>query len=244
MTEIPQPLAIRLTVAFAQAVYLGTHAVEGLLAERSDADGWRSVVERGAVAVVVDPPAAILSGMSPLAVVDAVMAKRNTGTARRAGSIVIGLGPGFNAGADVDAVVETQRGHQMGLIIREGPARADSGVPGEIGGRGSERVLRAPVSGTVISLKEIGALVKEGEPVARIGDVTVAAPFDGCLRGMIHDGLLVQAGNKIGDVDPRGQTQFASTVSDKARAIGRAVLEAVLLIGAEKGLLGLRTKRS
>jgi xanthine dehydrogenase accessory factor len=239
MTEIPQPLAIRLTVAFAQAVYQGSHTVEGLRAERTDAQGWRSVVERGSVAVLVDPQAAILSALSPLAIVDAIMAKRNTGTIRREGSVVIGLGPGFSAGLDVDAVIETQRGHEMGRIIREGTAREDSGVPGEIGGRGSDRVLRAPMGGMVVNLKEIGALVKKGDPVARVGGLTVTAPFDGCLRGLIHDGLSVQAGVKIGDVDPRGESQYASTVSDKARALGRAVLEAVLVVGREKGLLAL-----
>jgi xanthine dehydrogenase accessory factor len=239
MTEIPQPLAIRLSVAFAQAVYQGSHVVEGVRALRTDPQGWRAVVERGEVAVLVDPQAAILDAAQPLVVVDAIMAKRNTGTARSAGSIVIGLGPGFAAGADVDAVVETQRGHELGRIIREGSARKDSGMPGEIGGRGSDRVLRAPVDGTVVNLKQIGSLVKEGEPVARVGDQLVTAPFDGCLRGLIHDGIAVTRGIKIGDVDPRGQTQYAASVSDKARALGRAVLEAVLLIGRERGLVAL-----
>ena len=239
MTEIPQPLAIRLSVAFAQAVYQGSHVVEGVRAERTDPQGWRTAAERGSVAVLVDPQASILGVAQPLVVVDAIMAKRNTGTSRRAGTIVLGLGPGFSAGVDVDAVIETQRGHELGRIIREGSARTDSGVPGEIGGRGSERVLRAPADGMVVALKQIGALVREGEPVARVGELTVNAPFDGCLRGLIHDGLVVSRGIKIGDVDPRGQSQYAGTVSDKARALGRAALEAVLEIGRERGLVGL-----
>jgi len=181
--------------------------------------------------------------MSPLVVVDAIMAKRNTGTTRRQHCAVIGLGPGLRAGDDVDAVIETERGHELGRIIREGTASQDSGVPGEIGGRGMERVLRAPADGTVVTMKVIGDLVKKGEPVTRVGEVMVAAPFDGCLRGLIHDGLFVRRGMKIGDVDPRGEVRYAATVSDKARALGRAVLEAALVIGREKGLLSLRASR-
>ena len=152
---------------------------------------------------------------------------------------MIGLGPGFSAGADVDAVIETERGHELGRVIREGSAREDSGVPGEIGGRGAERVLRAPADGVVRTLKQIGVLVRKGDPVARVGETAVVAPFDGCLRGLIHDGLAVRRGMKIGDVDPRGETRYAATVSDKARAIGRAALEAALTICRERGLLRL-----
>ncbi|MGO9412695.1 MAG: selenium-dependent molybdenum cofactor biosynthesis protein YqeB [Spirochaetia bacterium] len=248
MTEIAQPTAIRLTVSFAQAVYEGGHTVEGVRAVRTDAEGWRAVVEAGAVAVLVDPRAAILSRVSTHLVVDAIMAKRNTGTGRAERSVVIGLGPGFtagaDAGADVDAVIETARGHELGRVIRAGVAREDSGVPGEIGGRGAERVLRAPADGNVIHVKEIGAIVRKGEPVARVGDLTVTAPFDGCLRGLIHHGLAVRRGMKIGDVDPRGEAQYASTVSDKARALGRAVLEAALLLGRERGLFQLEPRAS
>ena len=243
MTEIARPTAIRLTVAFAQAVYEGSHSVEGVHARRSDAAGWRIVVEADNVAVLVDPEAAILHEVTPLVVVDAIMAKRNLGTVRKRGSVVIGLGPGFIAGDDVDAVIETERGHELGHIIREGSARENSGIPGEIGGRGAERVLRAPADGTIFNLKEIGALVAAGETVARVGDRMVRAPFDGCLRGLIHHGIVVRRGMKIGDVDPRGERQYASTVSDKARALGRAVLEAVIVIGRERYLLGLSARQ-
>jgi xanthine dehydrogenase accessory factor len=239
MTEIALPSAIRLTVSFAQAVYDGSHSVEGVRAVRTDTEGWRAVVEDGAVAVLIDPQATILSQMPAHVVVDAIMAKRNTGTGRREGSVVISLGPGFTAGVDVDVVIETERGHELGRIVRTGTAREDSGVPGEIGGKGAERVLRAPTDGIVIHVKEIGAMVRKDEPVARVGDLTVTAPFDGCLRGLIHQGLAVRRGMKIGDVDPRGETQYASTVSDKALALGRAVLEAALTVGREKGLFQL-----
>jgi len=239
MTEIARPTAIRLTVSFAKAVYDGSHTVEGVNARYVSENAWMEVVSAGHVAVLVDPHAKTLGNVSPCLLVDAIMAKRNTGTVRKEDSIVVGLGPGFTGQMDVDAVIETQRGHELGRIIYEGPAREDSGVPGEIGGRGAERVLRAPANGSVVNLKEIGSIVKKGEPVARIGEVAVTAPFDGCLRGLIHNGLIVPKGLKIADVDPRGETQYAFTVSDKARAVGRAVLEAALELGRERGLITL-----
>ena len=241
MTELAQPVAIRLTVSFAQAIYEDSHEVDGVRARRSDKAGWPKVVRQGWVAVLVDPHASVLDHISPTVVVDAIMAKRNSGTRRRDGSIVIALGPGFTAGADADAVIETERGHELGRIIREGGAREDTGVPGEIGGRSSERVLRSPADGRVSSTKRIGNMVASGDVVMRVGEIPVLAPFDGCIRGLIHDGLTVSRGMKIGDVDPRGEARHAVTVSDKARAIGRAVLEAALMVGRELGLLRLET---
>ncbi len=243
MTELAQPIAIRLSVSFARAVYEGSCTVEGVRAEPVRVEEWPGVVAAGSVAVIVDPEARVLVRMSPVAIVDAIMAKRNLATRRREGSIVIGLGPGFHAGPDVDAVIETERGHELGRIIREGGAREDTGEPGEIGGRSADRVLRAPADGQVRTVKGIGDLVKAGEIIARVGDASVNAPFDGCLRGLIHDGLAVRRGMKIADVDPRAQARYASTVSDKARAVGRAVLEAILAIGRERGLLGLTPGR-
>ncbi len=239
MTELPQPIAIRLSVSFAQAVYEGSWTVEGVRADRAKAEDWPAVIAAGRVAVLIDPDALVLDRVTPAVVVDAIMAKRNTGSRRRQGSVVVALGPGFQAGEDIDAVIETERGHELGLIIRRGMAREDTGVPGEVGGRSGERVLRAPVSGRVVAKKRIGDSVRAGEVIARIGQASVSAPFDGCLRGLIHDGLVVKRGMKIGDVDPRGQARYASTVSDKARAVGRAALEAVLEIGRERGLLRL-----
>jgi xanthine dehydrogenase accessory factor len=178
-----------------------------------------------------------------LVIVDAIMAKSNLGTARVEGSVVIALGPGFVAGTEVDAVVETARGHELGRVIREGSARADTGAPGEIAGRSSERVLRAPHDGRVTLARNIGDLVAVGETVLRVGDTPVPAPFDGCLRGAISDQVLVTRGMKIGDVDPRGRPEFVHAVSDKARAVGRAALEAALAICRERGLLTLRSAR-
>lgn len=241
MTELEQPIAIRLSVSFAQAIYDGSHEVEGLRAQRSNGTGWPAVVKQGQVAVLVDPLASVLQRVTPTVVVDAIMAKRNSGTRRAEGSIVIALGPGFTAGAQVDAVVETERGHELGRIIREGQARADTGVPGEIGGRSSDRVLRSPADGRISRAKRIGDMVAAGEIMMLVGQVPVLAPFDGCIRGLIHDGLMVASGMKIADVDPRGQALYTATVSDKARAVGRAVLEAALTIGRERGLLRLAT---
>ncbi len=237
MTELPQPIAIRLTVSFAEAVYAGSHLVEGVRAERASADGWEAVLDTGSVAVIVDPEGAVAARADPVVVVDAVMAKTNTGTARRESAVVIALGPGFTAGRDVDAVIETIRGHELGRIILSGCARADTGTPGEIGGRTSERVLRAPRDGRVTHGARIGDMVAEGDVVMRVEGQPVTAPFAGCLRGRIHDEVPVRRGMKIGDVDPRGDPRFVHTVSDKSRAVGRAVLEAALYVGRERGLL-------
>ncbi len=246
MTELQRPTAIRLTVSFAAAVYHGSHVVEGIRGERCSPDAWPAAVDDGAVAVLVDPPAAVLSEAGPVVVLDAIMAKRNLGTARAAGAVVIALGPGFVAGAEadaVDAVVETARGHELGRIIRQGSARPDTGTPGEIAGRAADRVLRAPADGRVAWCRRIGDLVEEGDLLLRLGAAEARAPFRGCLRGAISEEVTVTRGMKIGDVDPRAETAYVHVVSDKARAVGRAALEAALLIGRERGLLEVNAAR-
>jgi xanthine dehydrogenase accessory factor len=240
MTEIAQPTVIRRTVAFAEAVYEGSQTVEGVRAERASPDGLEEVLTRGMVAVVVDPAAEVRAELSPDVVVDAILEKRNLGTTVSFAPIVIALGPGFVAGVDVHAVIETMRGHELGRIIIQGSALANTGVPGSIGGKTGERVLRAAVGGPVALRKSIGDLVRAGETVMSVGGTTVVAPFDGCLRGLIHEGIHVAAGLKIGDIDPRGETRYCFMVSDKARALGRAVLEAVLVRGRESGRLAIR----
>jgi xanthine dehydrogenase accessory factor len=241
MTELPQPTAIRLTVSFAQAVYAGSCAVEGVLGRLATMESWRSVVEAGNIAVLVDPVAAVLAQAPAVVVVDAVMAKANTGTTRMGKAVVIALGPGFTAGGeldrgDADAVIETARGHDLGRIIRAGSASPNTGTPGEIGGSTSDRVLRAPRDGRVTREKQIGEMVAAGDIVMRVDGQPVVAPIGGCLRGCIAEAVPVRAGMKIGDVDPRGDARFAHVVSDKARAVGRAALEAALVIGRERGL--------
>jgi xanthine dehydrogenase accessory factor len=237
MTELPAPTTIRRTVAFAEAVFQGSQTVEGVTAERVTAERAAEVLGRGRIAVVEDPQAEIRAFFGPDVAVDAILKKRNLGTSRDFAPIVIGLGPGFVAGADVDAVIETLRGHDLGRIRFAGSAAPDTGMPGDIDGRTGERILRAPADGVVTLSKRIGDLVRPGDTVMRVGDVPVAAPIGGCLRGLIHEGILAAEGMKIGDVDPRGEGRYCATVSDKARALGGAVLEAVLILGRERGLL-------
>ena len=236
MTELAQPTAIRLTVSFAEAVHTGSHSVEGVRALLATPETWPSILGAGTVAVLVDPRAEVIASADAAVVVDAIMAKANTGTSKRNGAVVIALGPGFTAGEDVDAVIETMRGHELGRIIHGGCARPDTGTPGDISGRTSERVLRAPRDGRVTSLKRIGDMVAAGDVVMHVDDEPVMAAIAGCLRGCISDRVQVRKGMKIGDVDPRGDAQYVHAVSDKARAVGRAALEAALEIGRERGL--------
>ena len=243
MTEIPEPTVIRRTVAFAQAVFQGSQTVEGVTARLSTAEGAEAVLREGRIAVVVDPQSEIRHAFAPDLLVDAILEKRNLGTTMEFAPIVIGLGPGFTAGVDVHAVIETMRGHELGKLIREGSALANTGMPGSIEGKTGERVLRAPVTGRVTLGKRIGDLVRQGETVMSVGGVPITAPFDGCLRGLIHEGIIAARGLKIGDIDPRGESRYCSLVSDKARALGRAVLEAAVILGKDRGVLRLAWKR-
>jgi len=232
VTELPQPLVIRRAVAFASAVYEGTATVEGVTARRLPLDraDIAAVWDRGEVPVLVDPQGLAIRALQPDVVVDAILAKRNTGTRIADAPAVIALGPGFTAGRDCHAVVETERGHYLGRVIWEGPARPDTGVPGQVGGEGARRVLRAPADGPLRGVRRIGDLVDEGEVVAFVADAPLAAPFHGVLRGLLRDGVPVRTGMKVGDVDPRGDPACCFSISDKARAIGGAVLEAILVL--------------
>ncbi|MFH2113793.1 MAG: selenium-dependent molybdenum cofactor biosynthesis protein YqeB [Spirochaetota bacterium] len=233
--EIGKPMAIRRTVCLAEAVYEGQSTVEGVHARlATDLDEAMALLAVGSVPVLVDPDCSFLQALSPFALVDAVMAKRNTGIRRGMAPAVIALGPGVEAGGDVDAVIETNRGHFLGRVIMQGSAMANTGVPGNIAGRSAERVIKAPISGTVEAIATIGQVLKAGSPVLAIagdGDrVPVTAAIDGVLRGMIRPGLVVTAGEKIADIDPRCEPEHCQTVSDKARAVAGGVLEALLLL--------------
>jgi xanthine dehydrogenase accessory factor len=231
VTELAQPTVIRRAVALASAVYEGQVELEGLVARLVESDEEiRAALAAGQVPVVVDPRADVITRLCPTVVVDAIMAKRNTGTRITDAPIVIGLGPGFTAGVDVHAVIETNRGHYLGRVILSGGAEPHTGVPGPTAGFSTERVLRAPCEGTFVGKRRIGDLVEAGDAVASVAEQPVLARISGVLRGLLADGLSVRAGMKVGDIDPRGVREHCFTVSDKARAIGGGVLEAILYL--------------
>lgn len=232
--ETACPSAIRRQVAFSEAVYDGVQEIEGVCCERAaDMAQVQDFLAAGNVAVLVDPKGEAIKRMQPFAVVDAILAKKNLGTSRDMAPLTVALGPGFCAGADVDVVVETMRGHKLGRLIYEGKAIPDTGIPGEIAGVGKARVMHAQAGGILRGVKKIGDYVKEGEPVAVIeradGICPVEASVTGIVRGLIRDGYPVTPGFKIADIDPRREEyENCFTISDKARCIAGGVLEAVM----------------
>lgn len=229
MTDLPVPTAVRRTVAFSEAIRLGSACVEDVKAERAESAAEAlECISRGVIPVIPDPEAEIIKTVKPDVVVDAIIAKRNTGTRQGDAPLVIGVGPGFTAGSDCDAVIETMRGHTLGRVIKEGEAIPNTGTPGVIGGQSINRLIRASADGTFHPEKEIGDIVKEGERVANIDGVPVYANTGGIIRGMLQDGITVRAGMKSGDVDPRGEGIDFMSASDKALAIGGGVLEAIM----------------
>lgn len=229
MTDIARPTAIRRTVSFCEAVPLGETTVEGVAAELAqNAAAAREITARGRVAVLVDPQADCVRELQPDALVDAVLAKRNLGTGIADAPVVIGVGPGFTAGEDCHAVVETQRGHTLGRVIMKGAAAPNTGVPGNIGGYTVERLLRAPTDGIFHPALPIGALVQPGQPAGYVDGVPMVCGISGILRGILPDGTPVQKGMKSGDIDPRCKIEHCFTASDKALSVGGGVLEAIL----------------
>lgn len=228
MLDISMPLCVRRFVSFCEAIHDGTVVVEGVTAELAgDASRVDVIWEKGRIAVVVDPQWQSIALLSPDVVVDAIMAKRNIGTKKDEAPFVIGVGPGFAAPRDVHAVVESNRGHDLGRVIYDGTAEPYTGLPGEMKGVGKERVLRSPVAGRVKHVRRMGDEVKKDDLVLYVGDEPVHAPFDGVLRGLIRE-MDVEIAEKVGDVDPRAKKDYCYTISDKARAIGGGVLEAIL----------------
>lgn len=227
MTEIERPTVVRRSVAFAEAVYEGRAVVEEVEGVRVEAaDQIAAVLAGGAIPVMVDPTAALRRELEPVVLVDAIVAKRNLGTRIDDAPAVIALGPGFVAGRDVHAVIETKRGHSLGSVIYEGTALPNTGVPGDVGGFSEERVLRSPGEGVFGAEREIGDRVGRDEVVGHVGDLPVRSRLDGVLRGVLRSGLEVSSGVKLGDVDPRARPEHCFTVSDKAKAIAGGVLEA------------------
>lgn len=241
--ETDSPAAIRRQVSFSEAVYDGTATVEGVTAERIASANRASVnhvLEEGRVPLLVDPEGSFIPLLKPDIVVDAIIAKKNLGTAKEMAPLVIGVGPGFTAGEDVDLVVESMRGHNLARIFTTGSALPNTGIPGNIGGFTKERVLHAEAAGYMKNIRQIGDIVEKGEEIARIYEkmtedgtfsgsyVSVEASISGIIRGLIREGYHFQKGFKIADIDPR-ESELANcfTISDKARSIGGSVLEAV-----------------
>ena len=231
MTEQEGPLAVRRKVSFCEAVHDGTAEVEGVTARLiGDADHMDATQQKGEIPVLVDPGLGCIQKTKPDVLVEATLSKKNTGIHRDLAPLVIALGPGFTAGQDAHMVIETNRGHHLGRIITEGKAAPNTGIPGDIAGHTADRVLRAPVSGIFETEKKLGDMVKAGEVVASAGGQPVEARIDGILRGLIRPGFSVSKGLKVGDIDPRGDASYLVTISEKARAIGGSVLEAILRV--------------
>jgi xanthine dehydrogenase accessory factor len=228
ITELEQPLAVRRTVSFAEAVYEGTHAVEGVTARRAVLEQVPAILAVNEIPVLVDPEAEILLSSLPFAcVVDARLTKIPPRPLPVDVPLHIGLGPGFEAGVNCHAVIETRRSHTLGRVYWEGATQPDSGQPE--GDR--RRVLRASADGMIATRTKIGEHVEEGQVLATVGENgehPVVSPLRGVLRGLIRDGIHVPKGLKIGDVDPRDDAEACYLVSDKALAIGGAALEAIL----------------
>lgn len=242
MCDLAVPTSIRRTVCFSEAIRLGEVCVEdvrGVLCE--SAASAREEAAAGNVAVLVDPAARCVEELRPGVLVDAILAKRNLGTARDMAPVVVGVGPGFTAQVDCDAAVETMRGHYLGRVYYDGSPIPNTAVPGLIGGYAGERVMRAPADGVFEPCVEIGAQVKAGDVCATVNGEPMRATIDGVVRGLLQAGVPVREGMKSGDVDPRCHPEYIRSSSDKALAVGGGVLEAILsLSGALRGSEGVR----
>lgn len=243
--EAEHPAAIRRQVALSEAVYAGSARVEDVEAVRMDVDlaekknrkellepEMERIWKKDGVPVLVDPAGLSIAALRPAVVVDAILAKKNLGTTKEMAPLVIALGPGFTAGEDVDVVIETKRGHNLGRVIRSGSAVPNTGIPGIIGGYGKERVMHAQAEGILRNVASIGDIVEARAVIAEIetenGIVPVEASLSGLLRGLIRDGYPVTKGFKIADIDPRKEElQNCFTISDKARCIAGSVLEVI-----------------
>ncbi len=239
VTEIEKPKAVRRLVALAEAVFTRTVQVEDLVCHLvDDPPQALEVLDLGQIPLLIDPDASTLFSFNPTAVVDGRMLKRPPELGKEVASIVIGLGPGFQAGVNCHAVIETKRGHYLGRVIWEGIAEPDTGVPESVGGYDANRVLRAPANGYVDAQVELGSLVKSEDVIAEVDGSNLIAPFNGALRGLTHGSVEVKKGEKIGDLDPRSDPRYCSAISDKALAIGGGVLEALLSQSGIRGMLG------
>lgn len=239
--EIENPSAIRRNVAFSEAVYEGVWSVEGITARLvKTVEEAKKIINSGEVAVMVDPEGACLKEVRPEVLIDGILAKKNLETRKEMAPVTIALGPGFEAGKDVDAVIETKRGHHLGRVILEGAAEPNTGIPGIVAGYAKERVIHSPEEGILRNVKQITDTVQKGDVIAYVetssGKAEVLATISGLLRGLIRDGYPVTRGFKIADIDPRiEEYENCFTISDKARCIAGGVLEAMLYLREQKG---------
>ena len=229
MTDVEKPTSIRRTVCFSEAIVKGKTTVEGVTAVRiDDVSEAERIIDEGMIPVIVDPKASCNGVFRADAIVDAILGKENLGTTIHDAPVVIAMGPGFCAGVDCHAVIETMRGHTLGRIYYKGSAKPNTGIPGMIGGYSLERILRAPVSGTFQQVRQIGDIVKAGEICAYVDGTPMATAIDGVVRGILPTGTIVTEGMKSGDVDPRGAVVNCYTISDKALCMGGAAVVALM----------------
>jgi xanthine dehydrogenase accessory factor len=229
LTDIERPMAVRRRVSFCEAIHDGVQTVEGVRACLVHGVGEIAPVwGQSQIPVLIDPEMLVPIAINPQVIIDALLAKRNTGLHRSMAPFTIGLGPGFCAPHDVHVAVETHRGHNLGRIIYEGEPEANTGIPGDIAGHSVKRVLRAPADGIFMALCSLGDSVETGQVIASVSKMNLHAEVGGVLRGLIRDQTPVIRGQKVGDIDPRGRKEYVSTISEKARAVGGAVLEAIM----------------
>ena len=233
--EIANPSSIRREVCFGEAVYRKKMTIDGITSVLvNNIDEMEKALEIGEIPVLIDEEGKYIEKLRPFVLIDAILAKKNLGTTIDMAPVTIGIGPGFYAGKDVHAVIETKRGHHLGEVIYEGEAIKNSGIPGNIGGFTKERVIHSKWEGNIENISKIGDTVKKGQVIARINGNDVLATIDGILRGIIRDGYYVTEGFKIADIDPRmDEYENCFTISDKARSVGGGALEAMLTLTAK-----------
>ncbi len=240
VAEVERPRAVRRLVSLAEAIYQGTVEIEDLRGVRvAGALAALQSLQRGVIPVMVDPDADALAPLEPVALIDARMRKKPPEKKFSSVPLVVGLGPGFTAGETCDVVIETKRGHHLGRAIWNGQAAEDTGVPGEVSGHAVDRVLRAPADGRLTPQVVLGAMLKKDDCIATFDELEVRAPFDGVLRGLIHESVEVSQGEKIGDVDPRLDPRHCIEISDKSLAVGGGVLESLLSRPEIRSTLGV-----
>lgn len=228
--DIEKPSSIRRSVCFSEAIYDGVTKVENIICKKVENENdiekcWNEKI----IPIMVDEKGEIIKKIKPNVVVDSIIAKKNLGTTKEMAPITIALGDGFEAGKDVDIVVETMRGHNLGRVITSGRAMKNTGIPGEIKGVSKDRVIYSLANGIFSSVKKIGDTVQKDEIIGYVGDVEIRGKISGVLRGIIREGYEVTENMKIGDIDPRiEEKNNCFTISDKARSLGGAVLRAIM----------------